>query len=78
MTLKPIDMATARKILDFSGGDPSLESLAELQLEGTVALHNMIADPKVPKQKRKRARPRLRRMWLPPSWKRNCWVRSRS
>ena len=28
MTLKPIDLATARKILDFSGGDPSLESLA--------------------------------------------------
>ncbi|MDB4542777.1 DEAD/DEAH box helicase family protein [bacterium] len=47
MSLKPLDVATAREILDFTGGDPALESLGELQLEGAVALHNMIADPNV-------------------------------
>ncbi len=47
MNLKPIDLDTARRILDFSGGNESLESLGELQLEGAVALYNMIADPNV-------------------------------
>lgn len=47
MSLKPLDLDTAASILDFSGGDASLKSLGKLQLEGTVALHNMIADPKI-------------------------------
>ena len=47
MSLKPIDLKTARRILDFSGGDDRLASLGEMQLEGAVALYNMIADPKV-------------------------------
>lgn len=47
MSMKPLDLESARKILDFSGGDPSLASLGELQLNGAVALHNMIADPKI-------------------------------
>ena len=47
MKLERLDLATARKILDFSGGDPNLKALGELQLRGAVALHNMIATPKV-------------------------------
>ena len=47
MNPKPIDLDTARQILDFSGGNERLASLGELQLEGAVALHNMIADPNV-------------------------------
>jgi hypothetical protein len=47
VSIKPLDLATAGKILDFTGGDEALKSLGELQLEGAVALHNMIADPKV-------------------------------
>ena len=47
MSLKPIDLATARRILDFTGGDKALTGLGQLQLEGAVALHNMIANPKV-------------------------------
>ena len=47
MSLKPIDLYTAYRILDFSGGDESLTSLGKLQLEGAVALYNMIADPDV-------------------------------
>ncbi|MFV8781895.1 DEAD/DEAH box helicase family protein [Microbulbifer sp. SA54] len=47
MSLRPIDLDTARRILDFSGGDKNLASLGELQLEGAVALYNMIADRKV-------------------------------
>ena len=47
MSLKPIDLRTAGRILDFSGGHDSLASLGELQLEGAVALYNMIADPKI-------------------------------
>ena len=35
MSLKPIDLRTARRILDFSGGKDSLASLGELQLEGS-------------------------------------------
>lgn len=45
--MKPLDIATARRILDFSGGDPAMVNLGELQLKGTVAIHNMIADPGV-------------------------------
>lgn len=47
MSLKPIDIATASRILDFTGGDPTMVNLGQLQLEGAVALHNMIADPNV-------------------------------
>ncbi len=47
MSLEPIDLSTARLILDFSGEDEKLENLGKLQLEGAVALYNMIADPKV-------------------------------
>lgn len=47
ITMQPIDLAAARKLLDFSGGDPQLEVLGELQLEGAVALQNMLADPEV-------------------------------
>lgn len=47
MNLQPLDLSTARRLLDFSGGDPALCQLGELQLEGAVALHNMIADPDI-------------------------------
>ena len=47
MKIERLDLATARKILDFSGGDPNLENLGEIQLRGAVALHNMIANPEV-------------------------------
>ncbi len=42
-----LDLATAREIIDFSGGQESLQNLGELQLKGAVALHNMIADPNI-------------------------------
>lgn len=45
--MKPLDLATARRILDLSGGDKALEPLAENQLVGAVALYNMIASPDV-------------------------------
>jgi len=45
--MKPLDIETAEAIIDFSGGKPSMQDLANLQLEGTVALHNMIADPDI-------------------------------
>ncbi len=45
--MNPIDLETARRLIDFSGGDESLKGLSEIQLEGAVALQNMIADPKV-------------------------------
>ena len=38
--MKPLDLATARRILDFSGGDPTMKNLGELQLKGAVAIHN--------------------------------------
>ncbi|TGD72201.1 helicase [Mangrovimicrobium sediminis] len=47
MSARPLDLATAGEILDFTGGDESLASLGQLQLEGAVALHNMIVDPEV-------------------------------
>lgn len=47
MSAKPLDLATAARILDFTDGDESLASLGQLQLEGAVALHNMIVDSKV-------------------------------
>ena len=45
--MNPLDIKTAKSIIDFSGGLKSLEELGNLQLEGAVALHNMIADPDV-------------------------------
>ena len=45
--MNPIDLTTARRLLDFSGGDDSLQGLAEVQIEGAVALQNMIADPEI-------------------------------
>jgi len=45
--VNPIDLETAGCLIDFSGGDRSLERLAEVQIEGAVALQNMIADPHV-------------------------------
>ena len=47
MSARALDLATAAEILDFTGGDESLASLGQLQLEGAVALHNMIVDPEV-------------------------------
>ncbi len=37
-----LDLDSARKILDFSGGREELQSLGEVQLRGAVALYNMI------------------------------------
>ena len=45
--MEPIDLTSARMLLDFSGGDPQLEALARLQLQGAVALQNMLANPEV-------------------------------
>ena len=45
--MKPIDHLTAASLIDFSGGDDSLKGLADVQLKGAVALHNMIADKKI-------------------------------
>jgi len=42
-----LDLATVREIIDFSGGNPSLADLGDLQLKGAVAIHNMIADSDV-------------------------------
>jgi hypothetical protein len=47
MPMRPLDIETAKAIIDFSGGQESLEELGNLQLEGAVALHNMISDPDV-------------------------------
>ncbi len=47
MSIRPIDLDTARELLDFSGGDQDLINLGEQQLKGTVALHNMIAHPEI-------------------------------
>ena len=42
-----VDLTTARMLLDFSGGDSQLDTLGGLQLEGAVALQNMLANPEV-------------------------------
>lgn len=42
-----IDRDTAACLIDFSAGKPELEQLAAQQLEGTVALHNRLADSRV-------------------------------
>jgi len=45
--MNKLDMQTAEKIIDFKGGQEELADLARIQLEGAVALHNMIADPEL-------------------------------
>lgn len=45
--MNPIDLKTAREIIDYSGGDESLKGLAEVQIAGAVALQNKIVDPKI-------------------------------
>ena len=42
-----INRATAERLIDFSGGQSALKQLGLQQLEGAVALHNMIVDPNV-------------------------------
>jgi len=43
--VNPIDLETARRLIDFSGGAEALGPLAETQIQGATALQNMIADP---------------------------------
>lgn len=45
--MNPIDLKTARKLVDFSGGDRALNGLSKIQIEGAVALQNMIVDPNI-------------------------------
>ena len=45
--MNPIDLKTARKLVDFSGGDRALSGLSKIQIEGAVALQNMIVDPNI-------------------------------
>ena len=45
--MERIDRVTAEYLISFSGGKNELESLAELQLQGAVALHNRLAAQKV-------------------------------
>ena len=45
--MNPIDLETARRLIDFSGGDITLKPLSEMQIEGAVALQNMIVEPEV-------------------------------
>lgn len=45
--MQPIDLSTAEMLLDFSGGDPQLSELSRLQLEGSVALQNMLVNPEI-------------------------------
>ena len=41
--IDPIDVATAEKLIDFRGRGDSAFSFARQQLEGAVALHNLLA-----------------------------------
>lgn len=45
--MQPIDLETAALLLDFSGGNAQLKQLGQLQLEGAVALQNMLANPDI-------------------------------
>lgn len=45
--MNPIDLETARCLIDYSGGDESLQRLGEIQIEGAVAIQNMLAAPDV-------------------------------
>jgi superfamily II DNA or RNA helicase len=42
-----MDLETAKRLIDFSGGESGLAELGDLQCQGAVALYNMIADPEV-------------------------------
>lgn len=41
--IRPIDLYTAEQLIDFSGGRKNALSFASQQLEGAVALHNLLA-----------------------------------
>lgn len=45
--MNPVDLETARRLIDYSGGDESLKGLSEMQIEGAVAVQNMIVDPEI-------------------------------
>lgn len=45
--MQKIDLETASRLIDFSGGDHALETLGDLQLKGVVALQNMLANPDI-------------------------------
>lgn len=47
--MKPqeIDVETALRLIDYSGGDEDLKSLADIQIKGAVALRNMLMNPDV-------------------------------
>lgn len=45
--MNPIDLETATRLIDYSGGSEALEGLADVQIKGAVALQNMICDPEV-------------------------------
>ncbi|QEP41782.1 helicase [Ectothiorhodospiraceae bacterium BW-2] len=45
--MNPIDLETARQLIDYTGGDDALESLADIQIKGAVALQNRICDPEI-------------------------------
>lgn len=45
--MNPIDLKTARKLIDFSGGEEALKDLSEMQIEGVVALQNRIVDSEI-------------------------------
>ena len=45
--MNPVDLETARRLIDYSGGDASLKGLSEMQIEGAVAVQNMIVDPEI-------------------------------
>ncbi len=47
MNPKLLDLDTAGEILDFTGGDKKLDYLHSIQINGAVALHNMIANPDI-------------------------------
>ncbi|MCA9576175.1 MAG: DEAD/DEAH box helicase family protein, partial [Myxococcales bacterium] len=42
-TIRPLDLATARALIDFSGDGHVAGSMPELQLEGAVAIHNILS-----------------------------------
>lgn len=45
--MEPIDLNSAAKLVDFSGGNSQMKALGRLQLSGAVALQNMLANPEV-------------------------------
>jgi hypothetical protein len=47
MPIQPIDLETAALLIDFSGGNEHLKPLGQLQLEGAVALQNMLSNPDI-------------------------------